>query len=90
MVYKKKYQIISIKLFKLIILFFAFKGIWYSFTEPSFKQLNKIRSYDSLTIINKKLYEEFKKANTQLIAINNNFLFQYYMKNVNLKDTINY
>jgi len=73
--------------FKVIIAVLAIKGGWSLFAGPSSADEYKIRSYDSLVVMNKQLYTEFKKANTQLIDINNNFLYQYYMKNVDLKDT---
>jgi hypothetical protein len=74
--------------FNVMVVALALKGIWSLFTGPAQEDLNKIRSYDSLVVMNTQLYTEFKKANTQLININNNFLYQHYMKNVDPKDTI--
>ena len=73
--------------FKVMIAVLAIKGGWSLFTGLSSADEHKIRSYDSLLVMNKQLYTEFKKANTQLININNNFLYQHYMKNVDPKDT---
>ena len=75
--------------FKVMVFVLVLRGGWSFLASNSAEDEHKIRSYDSLAVVNKKLYTEFKKANTQLIDINNNFLYQYYMKNVDLKDTIN-
>lgn len=75
--------------FKVMVFVLALRGGWSFLASNSSEDTHKINSYDSLVVVNKQLYTEFKKANTQLIDINNNFLYQYYMKNVDLKDTIN-
>lgn len=72
--------------FKVMVFVLALRGGWAFVASTSSEDDHKIRSYDSLVVMNKQLYREFKKANTQLIDINNNFLYQHYMKNVDPKE----
>lgn len=74
---------------KVLIAVLVIRGGWSFVTAPSSEDIHKINSYDSLVVMNKQLYTEFKKANTKLIDINNNVLYQYYMKNVDIKDITN-
>ncbi len=75
--------------FKVMVFVLALRGGWSFLASNSSEDIHKINSYDSLVVMNKQLYTEFKKANTKLIDINNNVLYQYYMKNVDIKDITN-
>lgn len=73
--------------FKVMLFALALNGGWSLFTGISAEDIHKIESYDSLVIVNTHLHKEFLKANTMLININDNFLYQHYMKHVDIKDT---
>lgn len=72
--------------FKVMIAVLAIRGGWSLVASPSAEDIHKIQSYDSLAKMNTQLYEQFKVANGKLIDINNNFLYQHYMKNVDPKE----
>jgi hypothetical protein len=75
--------------FKVLVAVLAIRGGWSLFASPSGADVYKINAYDSIAAVNTHLYAQVLKANTQISSINNNFLYQYYMKNVDLKDTLN-